>query len=594
MIVNKTSFVISLLLIGLCFICYYPAIYAPFYIDDFGSLVGNSKLNAINIPDLWSSYGMRFIGYLSFALSSVYFGEQPQDFRWLNILIHAAVAISVFILIRLLLISVWVKGKDKDKELLIGPIEHKKVVLVAAILACVYAVHPLNTQAVTYVVQRLASLVTLFYLLACVSYLYARITTDKVKRCLSAAFCFATFALAILTKQNAVTLPLMLLLFEVTLFASRRFKRNLLFAGMVCLLLSFMATLLPAFEHSLALIDSASRETTLISRVDYFATQMAIILDYMNKFFWPTGLQLNYPNITKIGFTETVTWLAAMAHITIVAVSIVAYKRFPLITIGVFFYYIAHLVESSIIPITDIGFEHRAYLPNVGLIICWAGVLIELSNKLGNKLIVAVGALVVCCLGYLTYDRNTLWSDKKAFSQNEVIVAPQSIRAHTMLAAVYVNEQKPLDAMREYQVAIDLSVEQGKVSYGLLRDYIRVLYSLGQYESAGTLTTLVMKYTSAHRRKDRSEVLALIAVSHMQASRFGFAKGLLRQSLKLDPANGFAVYQLGSLLWRLGEREEALKLVEGFNPKSDEDQAVAQLHQQMLQIISTEQLDMQQ
>ncbi len=103
MLVNKTSFLLLLVLLGLCIFSYYPSLYAPFYIDDFGSIVGNQKLINYNIPHLWDSYGLRFIGYLSFALNSEHIGTEAFDYRIVNITIHCLVSFSVFVFLRLLL-----------------------------------------------------------------------------------------------------------------------------------------------------------------------------------------------------------------------------------------------------------------------------------------------------------------------------------------------------------------------------------------------------------------------------------------------------------------------------------------------------------
>ncbi|WP_144213642.1 tetratricopeptide repeat protein [Shewanella donghaensis] len=581
MVLNKTSLYCFLLLLGLSFICYYPALNAPFYLDDFGSITGNAKLSSIEVADLLQSYGLRFVGYFSFALNTVYVGAEPLHFRLINILIHVFVSFSIYTFIKLLFVA------NANKVKLNDSLKYRQLTAVTyqfwipLFLACLYLMHPLNTQAVTYIVQRLASLVTLFYIFACVAYLIARLSTTKTTRYFATVVCIVCGMLAMLTKQNAATLPLVILLLECFFFANKSFKKLLILLSVSFVAILGATYLFNPFPSFFSAVDSATKETTLISRAEYFSTQLIILWDYILKFFIPTGLQLNYANIINKGITSQVTIAAIVGHVAAILFAVLVKKNNPLIALGILFYYITHIIESSIIPITDVGFEHRTYLPNVGLVIILAGILSSLVLEKINKIQILASLIILGVLGYLTLERNVLWADKLAFAKNEVSIAPDSIRAHTMLASVYVNDNKPVEALAEYEAAINLSATRNQVSFDLLRDYIRVLYTLGQYESAGPLTTLVMKYTNGHRRKDRSEIMALIAVSHIQAGRLGFAKGLLNQSLRLDPKNGFATYQLGSVLWKMGEQEKAMKLLEEFAVIKEEDKVILQLYQQM-------------
>ncbi|QIR15138.1 tetratricopeptide repeat protein [Shewanella aestuarii] len=580
---NKISLISLIVALMLCFICYYPALFAPFYIDDFGSIVNNQKLFQLNLMELFQVYGMRFVGYLSFALNGNLFEQlEPSHFRVVNLIIHFLVSTFVFFVIRKLIRINKHLSNTGNQQLILFYLPF--------VLSILYLIHPLNTQAVTYVVQRLASLVALFYISSFYFYLLARTAISKKSIVFYTLLSVIMFVFAMFTKQNAVTLPLIIILSEFIFFRqgnvlklSKIFKIVIVITSVLFLLFFLKDQII----QLLISIDNFTRETQLISRSDYAATQTLMLWDYICKFFIPVGLQLNYSNQLLGTFTEPKIIIALVGHVTMILIAFKLRSKSPLAAFGILFYYVAHLVESSIIPITDLGFEHRAYLPNIGFIIAIAGFIMMLAESFTLKAIkyaLAFLTFVIVIFSITTINRNSLWSDKLAFSKNEILVSPQSVRALTMLAAEYLNRDERGNALQYYQEAINLSVANKTVSFDLLRDYIKTLYSLGQYESAGPLTTLVMKYTNAHKRKDRSELLALIAVSHREAGRLGFAKGLLLQATKLDPDNGYAHHQLATVLWNMGQREEAMGILRRFQIKHSDDPKISSLLDQMLTI----------
>src|SRR5690606_15959745 len=182
----------------------------PFYFDDFPSIRDNALIRSLTTAADFAP--TRAVGYLSFALNYALHDYQLWGYHLLNILIHAAASLTIYMLARWMLATPALAGHCPERARLWLP-------LVAALL---FALHPLQTQAVTYIVQRLASLAALFYLLSMAAYLRGRLIESARQRLLCFALAGGFALLAFLTKQNTVTLPLALLLLEVCLLRPPR------------------------------------------------------------------------------------------------------------------------------------------------------------------------------------------------------------------------------------------------------------------------------------------------------------------------------------------------------------------------------------
>jgi hypothetical protein len=240
-------------------------------------------------------------------------------------------------------------------------------------------------------------------------------------------------------------LPLAFLLIEWCFF--QKYTRTL-FIGYslgVILLLSIF-TWVKSFDlvQLMAFIDKASTENTQIGRDAYFYTQLQVVYNYMLQFIYPVNFKLEYDTELITTFSQ-VDKISVMMHLFLIAIALSFKKKLPVLTFGLLFYYLALAIESTIIPITDLAFEHRTYLPNVGLVIALFAVVACLANKataakITDTKIVASGVLIsaklpitlmlvfiiVCSfLSYLTHSRVTMWADQKLFYQNEVKLSPK-------------------------------------------------------------------------------------------------------------------------------------------------------------------------
>ncbi len=336
----------------------------PFYLDDFPSIRENPAIRDLTDIDAVLGFApARALGYLTFALNYAMHGYSPAGYHIFNILIHSLAGIAMYFLLHLLIRA----------RRFTAALPERAVAWLPLFVALLFILHPLQTQAVTYSVQRLAIMSAMLYLGSLLFYVAAR-TGDRrgaILQCyLSALVCASA---AMLVKQNAVTIPAAVLLVEVTLLGLQGRRMAKVVGGLVAMglmaigIIYFLVT--PDFFQSLS---EATAETDLVSRWQYLAIQMQVLWLYIVKFLLPVNLHLEY-DIPVTSFASPVVWVFATGHLLLIGFGCSQIRKRPLLAFGILFYYLTHSVESSIIPIRDFAFEHRTYLPNFGLCLMYYG-----------------------------------------------------------------------------------------------------------------------------------------------------------------------------------------------------------------------------
>ncbi len=415
----------------------------PFYLDDFSSIQENPVIYQWQgtIEELQKFAPMRTIGYLSFALNYQIHQFQVAGYHVVNIVIHILASLAVWGLLMGL-----VRTPTLNDNL--SPATKIWLPLVTALF---FALHPLQIQAVTYIVQRLASLAALFYIISMMAYVYARLEQNLLPRLLWIGLLILSMGLGIFTKQNTATLPFALLLIELIFFPKQR--RQLLIIGIAVVtslasIWTIFALTLQYNPFSLEAME-ALKETTTISRESYLATQFNVLWTYIKLFFYPIGLHIDYDYPIVESIFNPQALIAAIAHLSLIIVGLLVVKRFPIITFGIMFYYLAHAVESSVIPIRDVVFEHRTYLPNLGLFALCAWLLVDQVPRWldRNTAIMLIVAMTIT-LGTMTWMRNQVWRNPIALWQNNVEQSPSKKRAWVILGKHLIQAQRPQEAIK--------------------------------------------------------------------------------------------------------------------------------------------------
>lgn len=451
-----------------------------FLFDDFEYVVGNPLITD------FSHTGMsdpRQIGYVSFAANYAVGGYDPRGYHLVNVLIHICNAVSVLYLIPLLMVAA---GDDKE-----GGAARRNVVGAAAGL--LFLVHPLATQAVSYVTQRFTCLATFFYLQAVLWYLAARLRLEMGGRrsaWVHYGIALASTLLAMKTKEIAFTIPFALVMFETLLFRGsalgrRRFLLTIPFLVAAAIIpLSILGPDLELMTHGQGIAEITRREKiydlTQRSFTEYLLTQFRVVVIYLRLLVLP----LNQQAVYDLKVSRSVTDPAVLGSLGLLVVlgwgGFLAWRwarktrdesavLFTLVAMGTAWFFLTLSVESSMIPIKDLIFEHRTYLPGVGFAAVAAAAISMGAGKMAPRRALwaaaGVALLVAVPLSVATYIRNDVWTTELKFWDDVVKKNPGKAIGYHNRGNAYAKEGKYDLALRDMDKTISLfprSYQEGR------------------------------------------------------------------------------------------------------------------------------------
>ncbi|MBT4288163.1 MAG: hypothetical protein HOD92_12580, partial [Deltaproteobacteria bacterium] len=334
----------------------------------------------------------------------------------------------------------------------IGFSKNEKILLALAAVS-ILALHPLSTFAVSYIVQRLAALTALFYVGALFFYLKARLSQHIQGKILWSLLFIFFLSCSLFTKQNSFTIFLQLFFLELFCFNLTSRKRLALILFLPVLALGFY------FSIRYNLIDlneirTLTMETTQISRVEYFFTQFSVLCFYLKTFFYPINLALDYQYPVLKSITNPDVFIPAFILIAILLIIVWAgtKKKFRLIAYGVIFYFTAISIESSIIPIRDVIFLHRTYLPNLGLAFASIALVFILFKNIKNShySLIFIFFIWMAVLTGFTFKTNIFFQTPVKVWERVLEVSPGHLRAYQALGNHYVFREEKYAKAREY------------------------------------------------------------------------------------------------------------------------------------------------
>ena len=543
-----------LVLLALILLCYGHTLDVPFYLDDNNSLRGNEAIQQVDLGTLWGLYAARIVGYLTFALDYAVHGYSLTGYHLVNILIHVLATFMAYQVALALLKTPRLESMANEQAILWLPL----------ITALIFAIHPLQIQAVTYIIQRLASLVALFYLSSLYCYLQFRLSKTPKKKIIFGFFLIISGCLALFTKQNAVTIPLVFLLLEWIFFNP---QRKIIIAGAICtsigLLGAYLLFPIVLNQELFAFISERTRETVLLSRIEYLSVQMHVLWSYILRFLLPVNLALIYEYEVPESFFSPGIFFPAVFHAGLILAAVLNRKAFPLAAFGILFYYTAHLVESSIIPIRDFAFDHRTYLPNFGLCLLVGSLVVAyLSRKPLTKAVLLLVCLVVLLLVALTWSRNQLWRDPIAFLQHEVEINNDSFTSYCFLGEAYYSAGQLTEAISIFERAqsyVDNLINRGNNTFeSCYSNYATTLQEAGYLDEARQLISRMP--VTAFTTQGQSKVAMTFGNVEALSGNFSEAEAHFNRARTLDPNNIYAVSNLAKLKILTGELQQSYEL----------------------------------
>ena len=553
---------------------YHNSFSGPFVFDDSAAIVGNptirhlSALGEVLSPPRESgqTVGGRPLVNLSLALNYALGGTEVRGYHIFNLVIHTLAAAVLFGIVRCTLLQPVLRNRFGSAA---TPL--------ALAIALLWAVHPLLTESVTYVIQRAESLMGLFYLLTL--YFFIRgidchLLNDKHKnihegrdevchliddkrvmwrggfwRVLALVACLLGMA----TKEVMVSAPLLVLLYDRTFVAGSwgaawAKRKGFYFSlGATWLLLGWLVlgTENRGGTAGLGMGDSVWT---------YALTQTRAIVLYLKLAWWPQPLVFDYG-------TDAIEHLAdalpfALVVVLLVAGAAVALWRWPVVGfLGAWFFAIL-APSSSIVPIpVQPVAEHRMYLP-LAAVVALVVVSVFSRWRRGCWFVFAAAALV---LGALTVARNEDYRSPGSIWVDTLAKRPDNARAHCYYGDGLAAEGQFTEALAHYEVGIRLDRQAANrngrtILTDLLVNSGNVLRALGREDEA------VRRYEEALRIEPKLVAARYnLGSLHLQANRFSQAVEQFEQALKIDPSYAAAHTSLGAALLLAGRTDEALR-----------------------------------
>ena len=556
---RKKTFMAALIALAAAAI-YSNTLSSPFLLDDHDYIINFSRLYPVE--SYWPPHGTRYFTYLSFALNYLAGGLDVRGYHLVNIAIHAANGILVFLMAGLLMRTPRMEGKGL-------PAFH-----IAALAALLFTAHPVQTEAVTYISQRFASLATLLYLSGITIYLKWRLSERGSMRTALYALSLLFVYSAQMTKEMSFTLPFVILMIELAFFRGPYARRLL---NLVPFLLAFSVIPFMLFGPQFGggvggkVAGAQLRDLQIFSAHDYLVTQFRVIVTYLRLLVLPVGQNLEWDFPLFRSFLNPQVLASLLFILTLFIGAVYLFIRFlkggsaylALIATGALWFFTTISVESSVVPIKDLVFEHRLYLPSVGAAIAASAAIFLAAGRAPSwKALAAACVLLVLPLSIAAFQRNKVWQSGVALYEDAVKKSPDKERVRYNLAWEYHMAGEIDKAVAQYYEVLKIAPGKHKAHFNLGA----IFMTRGDNGRAKT------HFLEAARLdpKDPYVYNNLAAIYHNE-KEIGRAIEMYRLAVQANPRYEDASYNLALALIESGEVEEAerhLLNVISINPSS--------------------------
>ncbi len=465
-----------MLLFVLGFLLYTHTWNAPFVFDDDPNILENAsirmtKLTAKQILRIAGSPSPRPLANFTFAGNYYFHRYQVAGYRLVNILIHIATAFLVFLV--------------AENTLRLSRINIPRSA--ALLTALFWLTHPLHTQSVTYIVQRMNSLAALFCMLALFCYISARQQSRyrsnrrRWRSCLLFITCGVSWLLGLGSKETAATLPLILFFYEWYFFQNLEIswagKKRI---GIILVILFFFAIIF--FRLGSNPFDAVQKtyENKDFSFSQRLLTEPRVVVYYLSLIVFPhpDRLNLDYRFPLSQGlFQPATTFLSLILVLMLLITAIASARTHRLTSFGILWFLTTLAIESSVIGLALI-FEHRTYLPSIFPVLLFNAFLLRHIRP--RFLALGILLTIIIVNGYWTCSRNTVWNTEIALWQDCMAKSPRKARPYNNLGAFYTETGSPEKSLPYLRSAIrlDPTYEIAYTSMGT------ALLQLGRYPEA--------------------------------------------------------------------------------------------------------------
>ena len=557
-----------LLLAAITCAAYSNSFQVPFVFDDFINIIDKPSIQLFT-PDLpgiiraasEGQSGTRWLPNLSLAFNYYFGGEKVWGYHLVNLSIHLGCALVFYLLCLTTLRLPAVAGTGGGRT--------REIAMAAALL---WAVHPLQTNAVTYLVQRMTSICALFYLAALLCYAQGRLRRESAwQRYALFGACLLFGLMAVTSKENGLMLPAMVLGYEFFFLKPHHwFKENRAKivagagAGLALILLLTVALLGKEVFSSILEIYNY-RNFTMAERL---LTETRVIFLYLGLLAFPSPARLNLTHeiaLSRSLLDPPQTALALLGIILLAGLIFWTFNRNRLFSFALFWFLGNLVIESTIVPL-ELVFEHRLYLPSTFLFLSGASLLFTLGRA---KLwpVRASFLLLACLLAFWTWQRNQTWASGITLWSDVVAKSPGLARGYNNLGVAYHEAKDFKTAQEMFEKAIRVEPES-RLAYISLGSLHLNQNRLAEAEQA--LRTALTKQTFL----SPARIYHYLGVTYRKAENYPAAIEYSRLALRLAKDDLEPMINLGIIYEKLGDYPKAAEtyaeaLKSGLNDSVD-------------------------
>lgn len=558
------------LLMAVGFIIYSNTLNSPFVFDGTKAIEENhfirvEELSWRNIINAASGYGKnRPVSNLTFAVN-YYFGRyNVVGYHLVNILIHVANGILLFLLLETTL-TIYSRQRFVGSKL-----DAFTVTSISLCTALLWLAHPVQTQSVTYIVQRMNSMGAMWFILALLLYAKGRLSQHIASQISDiqdinerdkqhSIYCYFWFlgcalagVLAFGSKESTVSLPFFIFLYEWYLFQDLNLiwlKRSLKYIAVIVILFGLLAFIFlgsEPLEKLKALRDFSEGQFTMGQRL---LTQTRVVIYYLSLIFFPHPSRLNLDYDFPLSYSlinPSTTLLSLIAIIGLIILGVYLAKKERLISFCILWFFGNLVVESSVIPLALI-FEHRLYLPSMLLFL----IPVTLGYRYIKFIWLRAGlvCLVIVVLSVWTYQRNRVWQNELSLWTDVVSKSPNKARPHLNLGESLSELKRFDEALDHYLVAIRIKP-----------DYTKAYINLGNAMLRQEKTDEAINYYREALRLGPSHAVAHNNLGHILIKQNKVQEAIYHytEALRLEPDSAGTHYNLAIALDKRGKIAEAI------------------------------------
>jgi tetratricopeptide (TPR) repeat protein len=391
--------------------------------------------------------------------------------------------------------------------------------------------------------------------------------TSRSKSVLFFIFSLTSTVFAMKTKENAFTLPLVILIYEFFFFTGMTKTRLLRLLpwllSMAIIPLTLMGIDRPIGWMINQISDPSQMVYQALPREAYLFTQFRVILTYIRLLFIPIHQNLDYDYPIYHSFFVPQVVLPFVFHLAVLGFGVYLFYRsrltipdLRLCSFGIFWFFITLSVESSILSLPMTICEYRVYLPSIGWAMAITTSVWIASGKLENrfpklkKKVISILVFVVILFSAVTYARNAFWRDEVRMWEDVISKSPNKARGHYNLGLILGKQGRFKEAIREFQTTLKLNPYHIKAhnGLGLIYNYQgRRDDAIKEFQSA---LSIYPNDTTIHYN---------LGVVFSQMHRLDDAAREFRAALKLNPNDANVHNSLGVVLALQGRLDEAIR-----------------------------------